>query len=447
MTTIKKALFAALVAAAIALPALVSRARRSRAPAKPAPAKPAPATPARSRRREAGAASAARRRPTRGVAAHRDDRRRGARRAAAHERRRRHGDAPPRRRADAAQDAPAAAAADARSRSPRSARCKEEVDAYEKGAKDYRDTITTIIKLHYESKKKEVLSGLDREIAIEKAELKKAREIAIKRLEEFVATYSGRARSPRPRPTRCTASPRSTRSARAPKTRPTPLEVGLKPAIALYKRVINEFPKYRELAGIYYFLGHALNDSGRIAEAQQVWRSLVCHNHFPYPTPPDPKDPDEGHDHAAAAGPRRGVLDGVAQQVPATRSRSAKGNPETRLRRSVLRQRLHVHPAAGAARRARTRSTSPRSGGRSATGSSTSSTSRSGVDEGRARQRCGATTAPRAPTRTSMKYKKPPLYGVALYKYAWTLFKQQRYEAATQRVRRTSSTTPTSRRS
>ncbi len=31
----------------------------------------------------------------------------------------------------------------------------------------------------------------------------------------------------------------------------------------------------------------------------------------------------------------------------------------------------------------------------------------------------------------SLQYKKPPLYGVALYKFAWTLFKQQRYEAAT----------------
>ena len=30
----------------------------------------------------------------------------------------------------------------------------------------------------------------------------------------------------------------------------------------------------------------------------------------------------------------------------------------------------------------------------------------------------------------SMQFKKPPLYGVALYKYAWTLFKQQRYESA-----------------
>jgi hypothetical protein len=31
----------------------------------------------------------------------------------------------------------------------------------------------------------------------------------------------------------------------------------------------------------------------------------------------------------------------------------------------------------------------------------------------------------------AMKFKKPPLFGVSLYKYAWTLFKQQRYEAAT----------------
>ncbi len=91
---------------------------------------------------------------------------------------------------------------------------------------------------------------------------------------------AARARSPRPRPTRCTASRRSTKSAPAPKRRPSRSRSGLKTAIRLYKRVIDEFPKYRELAGIYYFLGHALNDSGRAPEAQQVWRSLVCHNHL-----------------------------------------------------------------------------------------------------------------------------------------------------------------------
>ena len=43
-----------------------------------------------------------------------------------------------------------------------------ETDAYEKGAREYRDTVTTIVQLHYEEKKKEILSGLDSEIATEK---------------------------------------------------------------------------------------------------------------------------------------------------------------------------------------------------------------------------------------------------------------------------------------
>ena len=68
---------------------------------------------------------------------------------------------------------------------------QKEADAYGAGAKDYRDTITTIIKLHYEEKKRNILTGLDHEIGIEKEELRKARQIAIQRLEEFIAKYSG----------------------------------------------------------------------------------------------------------------------------------------------------------------------------------------------------------------------------------------------------------------
>src|SRR5208282_2195018 len=70
------------------------------------------------------------------------------------------------------------------------------------------------------------------------------------------------------------------------------LGVLLRPADALYKRVIHDFPADKQIAGIYYFLGHALNDSRRVAEAQQVWRSLVCHNRYSYPGTTDPKNPD-----------------------------------------------------------------------------------------------------------------------------------------------------------
>ena len=74
---------------------------------------------------------------------------------------------------------------------------RQEADAYAGRRDDYKDTITTIITLHYEEKKKAILGGLDREIGIEKDELKKARETAIKRLEDFVAKYSGVQRAAR----------------------------------------------------------------------------------------------------------------------------------------------------------------------------------------------------------------------------------------------------------
>ena len=88
---------------------------------------------------------------------------------------------------------------------------------------------------------------------------------------------------------------------------------------------------------------------------------------------------------------------------------------------------LHGDPAEDR-RRARSRATSPRSGGRSATGTSTSSIRHGGPLQ--------PTTAPPARTRRRCKFKKPPLYGVAMYKHAWTHFKQQRYETAVHAVRR-----------
>lgn len=69
------------------------------------------------------------------------------------------------------------------------------------------------------------------------------------------------------------------------------LSACLPTAIALYKRIIREFPHAPELVGAYYYLGHALSDSLRLAEAQQVWRSLVCRNRYPYPVAVVPEQP------------------------------------------------------------------------------------------------------------------------------------------------------------
>ena len=55
-------------------------------------------------------------------------------------------------------------------------RLAKEVKDYEKDAKDFRDAITVVVKHHYEMRRRRVLSGLDKEIAIERAELRKARD-------------------------------------------------------------------------------------------------------------------------------------------------------------------------------------------------------------------------------------------------------------------------------
>jgi tetratricopeptide (TPR) repeat protein len=162
---------------------------------------------------------------------------------------------------------------------------RQEAASYEHGAHDYKDAITTVVSLHYEEKKRSILSGLDREVSIEKEELKKARETAIQRLTDFVATYSGPNAQPEATPDAMyRLAALLEERGRSDDDPNADLALTLRPAIALYKRVIREFPRYRELAGIYYFLGHALNDSRRSAEAQQVWRSLVCRNHYRYPT-------------------------------------------------------------------------------------------------------------------------------------------------------------------
>ncbi len=304
---------------------------------------------------------------------------------------------------------------------------QEEADAYAKGAKDYRDTVTTIIKLHYEEKKKTILSGLDKEITTEKEELRKAREIAIQRLEDFIAKYSGTNSQPEATPDAMyRLAALYEERARSDEAKDD-LSIGLKPAVALYKRVIKDFPNYRELAGIYYYLGHALNDSSRIEEAQQVWRSLVCHNKYPYPSPTDPKNPDVD---AIVALPQDAAPDywnGWRQryQLP---KQVKKGNPETTF------VDPYTNDCVGIPQPSLRPGEDPKYVAeiwwQVGNWEFDQLDTRSGVvgDEP-----IGVWSLNRASSayQHSLIYKKPPLYGVALYKYAWTQFKQQRYEGAT----------------
>ena len=171
---------------------------------------------------------------------------------------------------------------------------------YQRDARDYRRTLTRIIKHHYQQKRRRILSSIDSSLKFESKALRKARVEAIKRLEGFVAKYRGNNAHPQNTPDamfRLAAlyeerARDEAADAAADPGMPPPAP-NLAAAVRLYKRIVNDFPRYAELAGVFYYLGHAYNDMGRIEEAQQVWRSLVCRNRFRYPVPPDPRDPEK----------------------------------------------------------------------------------------------------------------------------------------------------------
>ncbi|MFO0762305.1 MAG: tetratricopeptide repeat protein [Byssovorax sp.] len=328
------------------------------------------------------------------------------------------------------------------------AELEKEADAYEKAARDYRSAITRIVQHHYEDRRRRVLTALDTEIETERKGLKEAREEAIRRLEVFVSRYSGANANPEdtPRAMFQLAALYEERARSTEGDAPDDLAVGLRPAIALYKRVIREFPQYGELAGIYYYLGHALNDSNRFPEAQQVFRSLVCHNKYAYPAPVDPKDADRD----------------LVAKIPQDHDRDYWTGWEAR-------HPIPIGLASGAGKGKTKGPAAPPKKGKAAPEPQGGSTS---LDDELSfknpftsdckplPQNTPAGSEPRylaevwwiigdyhfneidpaggpfnynraeAAYQQSIKFKKPPVHGVSMYKLAWTYYKQQRYETS-----------------
>jgi len=310
----------------------------------------------------------------------------------------------------------------------------EEARHYERDSKEYRRLLTTVVRHHYENRRKRVLASLDREMQIEKYGLENARSEAISRLEEFVARYSG-----------ANADKEATPDAmfrlaalyeeRARERTEGDIATGLEPAIALYRRLIKEYPDYEELAAVHYYLGHVMTDSGRIDEGQQAWRVLVCSNRFavaddpkdagkilvqPLPQDHDPKFWDEWNNRHPIP---------IDQDRLITRRQPPKKKPGT--------------PAKPAAPDAEELTYAPPYDDCTPLQQVTLA-----GEEPRylaeiwwqignyAFDQIDPAGGPYNLNRAvsayenSLKYKKPPIYGVSLYKRAWSYFKQQRYGTA-----------------
>lgn len=316
------------------------------------------------------------------------------------------------------------------------AELEQEANAYEKAARDYRGAITRIVQHHYEDQRRRILSALDREIDIEKKGLRDAREEAIRRLEVFVQRYSGPNAHPENTPDAMfRLAALYEERARIDTDANDDLNAALLPAIALYKRVINEFPQYRELAGIYYYLGHALNDSSRFPEAQQVWRSLVCHNKYAYPVALDPKDPTRDTVGRLPQDHDDDYWTGWESRHP-TPIGSTPGRPATAFTRKNAK-------AKAAAIDDETSFTNPFSSDCQPIPQKTMLDAEPryiaevwwqiGDYHFNELDRAGGPfnyNRAESAYQQAIKFKKGPVHGVAMYKLAWTYFKQQRYETS-----------------
>lgn len=312
---------------------------------------------------------------------------------------------------------------------------KGQVSAYESGAREYREAITDIIKLHYTQKKREILSDLDKAITYEKGALREAQQRAIASLERFILDYSGPRAHPESTPDAMYRLAALYEERARSEDSKEDLSVGLKPAIALYRRIIREFPAYRERAGVYYFLGHAYNDSMRTDEAQQVWRSLVCNNRYPYPTAPDAKRPEADSILPMPQDNKEAYWIEWRKRYPTPDTLKKSKGPDTSFIDPYPGDcQWLVQPGLDAGDEPKyVQEVWWRIGDWEFDQLDIAS----GVIRDQREPDLIALPSVYGYNRGATAYqhalgfKKPQVYGVALYKYAWTLFKQQRYEAAT----------------
>jgi hypothetical protein len=305
---------------------------------------------------------------------------------------------------------------------------QQEAAEYEKGTKDFRRNLTMIVRNHYEQRRKRVLSALDRELSVEKRGLDESRDEAIARLEEFVARYSGPNADPRATPDamfRLGALYEEKARARSD----ADLTTGLDPAISMYRRIIREFPKYEEIAAVHYYLGHSFTDSGRIEEGQQAWRTLVCASR--YSVQDDPKDAGKILLQPMPQDHEDKFWNDWYNKNPVPLDQ-AKGKRAAAIKRGANKlidteELTFADPYDGC--KPLPQKTEPGDDPRylAEIWWQLGNFHFDQIDP-----HGGPYNLNRAVVayQQSMQYTKPPIYGVSLYKLAWTYFKQQRYHTA-----------------
>src|SRR5215471_5210384 len=192
----------------------------------------------------------------------------------------------------------------------------DELEHFQWAARDYKATVNHVIRREYSERRKQLALKYDAQAAVEEKEEHQRRLQAIAMHEAFLAKYPNDQRwSPdvifrlaelyfeKSEDEFLTAQDNYDKAQRegrndvpAPPDKPD-----YQKTIDLYKRLIAQFPTYRQLDGAEYLMGYCYGEMGNKEESKQAFLSLVCSNRFkPLDTYTPPAAPPKGQKTAHA---------------------------------------------------------------------------------------------------------------------------------------------------
>jgi TolA-binding protein len=180
----------------------------------------------------------------------------------------------------------------------------KDVQHFTEMVQEYRGTARMVVKRAYAEKTKEIVAKYDPQIALNDKEAQDRRRDAIAMFEAFLHKYPNDKRWTPDAMFRLAelyyeksaeefldadeAYKKAIDSPNPPSSPPP--RVDYTPTITLYKRLLTEFPNYRFLDAAYYLLGFCLGEMGQETQARQALLALVCANKYkPMDAPDQPK--------------------------------------------------------------------------------------------------------------------------------------------------------------
>ena len=175
-----------------------------------------------------------------------------------------------------------------------------EVRRFMQSGSAYRGSVNSILVREYHRRRRERQAGYARQIREEERLQNEAMERAIRLFEAFIRRYPD---DPNYTPDAMfrlgelyyeRAAIAYQEAAAAGEAMGVP---DFSETVELYRALIQRFPDYRRIDGVYYLIGYCLNEMARNEEARLAWLNLVCANRFDYTgEPPAPEPPPGGEE-------------------------------------------------------------------------------------------------------------------------------------------------------